>query len=77
MDGLFLSQIASLEAPQLEMDRVSKGQEQAQASQIANEGVFLKALDKCMKEVNELLHAETEDILSKEKEDDQEENEEE
>ncbi len=77
MDGLFLSQIASLEAPQSEMDSVSKKGGQIQASQVANEAVFLKALDDSMKEVNELIHTETEDTLSKEKEDDEEQNQEE
>ncbi len=77
MDGLFLSQIASLEAPQSEMDRVSKTGKQAQASQVSNEAVFLKALDDSMKEVNEVAHTETEDTLSKQEEGDEEQNKEE
>ncbi len=71
MDNLLISQVASLEAPQSEMDKVSKGQAKQQNFEQANQQILLKAFQDSMQEVNELAYSEKNDpLFDKEQEED-------
>lgn len=72
MNGLFVSQIMSLEASQLDVDKAEETREQLECSQIVSEEVFHRLIEESMKEVNELVQIEKNDPLLDEEKEDQE-----
>lgn len=72
MDALFVSQVLSLEAPQNEIDHVSKRQQAVGNVQVTEDLVFLKALNRSMHEVGELMESEQEDLDLKDEEEKEE-----
>lgn len=71
MDNLFISQVASLEGPQTELDPTNKARNQNANQELSSQQVFVRTLDAALKEVNDLLRAEQEDLLSKDEEEDE------
>lgn len=71
MDNLFISQVASLEGPQTELDPTNKARNLNANQELSSQQVFVRTLDAALKEVNDLLRAEQEDLLSKDEEEDE------
>lgn len=69
MDAVFLSQVASMEGPQLELDKVGKAQNTSLIAQAAQEEVFLTMLQRSMEMVHETTQSEKEDPLKEGEED--------
>lgn len=62
MDNLFISQIASLEGPQNELDQLGKASTQNEQNMGRNVEIFRSALDQSLKEVKGLLKSEKKDL---------------
>lgn len=71
MNGLLVSQVASLNASQLDLDKAERVREQMEQSRIANDVIFSKILQNSMREVNQLLETEREDHLAGHDEEDE------
>lgn len=74
MDNLLVSQVASTNANQFEIDPRAKAQRQLSESETTNSQVFLSLLKTSMDEVTQTVALDKKDLLSKEdEEEDQEE----
>lgn len=71
MDNVFISQIASYEGPQQELDQVSKTTNQKGQLEQANTEIFIQVLDNSLKEVNQMLGCEKKDRLKEKDQDDE------
>ncbi|MCH9632956.1 MAG: hypothetical protein S4CHLAM6_13020 [Chlamydiae bacterium] len=66
MDSLVVSQVISVSAPQMEVDKAAKAQSITQNAQEAQEGAFVALIRHSMDKVHEMLGTEKEDPLLKE-----------
>ncbi len=71
MDSLVVSQVISVSASQMEVDKAAKAQSIAQNAGAAQEGVFMSLIQHSMDMVQEMFKAEKEDPLFKEDEEKQ------
>lgn len=71
MDSLVVSQVISVSAPQIEVDKAAKAQSIAQNAEVAQEGAFMSLIQHSMDKVQEMFKTEKEDPLLKEDEEKQ------
>ena len=71
LSGLLVSQVVSLDASQLDVDKAERVRELMAQSRISNDIIFSKILQNSMREVNHLLETEREDHLAGRDEEDE------